>query len=105
MRSASEVRKVAAHEPFEVSTAEPSQGKLQVAFLSTTPGKTARGKVLDMATDEDRLSIRGRELYWLPSGPMSDSELDLRAMETALGAWTMRTKGTVAQIAAKHLDS
>ena len=33
---------------------------------------------------------------------MLDSELDLKALETALGPWTMRTMGTIEQIAAKH---
>jgi hypothetical protein len=33
---------------------------------------------------------------------MSDSELDLKALATILGSMTIRTKGTVDQIAAKH---
>lgn len=52
-------------------------------------------------TDEDLLAIEGRELYWLPSGGISESELDLRAIDAALGPGTMRTMGTVEQIAAK----
>jgi uncharacterized protein (DUF1697 family) len=54
------------------------------------------------ASDEDRLAIGGRELYWLPSGRMSDSELDLKLLEAVLGPWTMRTLGTIEQIVAKH---
>ena len=50
-----------------------------------------------------RLAIRGGELYWLPSGGMIDSELDLKALEALVGPWTMRTKGTIEQIAEKHL--
>ena len=55
-----------------------------------------------MAGEEDRLALRGSELYWLPSGGMRDSGLDLRALEAGLGPWTMRTKGTIEQIAARH---
>jgi hypothetical protein len=33
---------------------------------------------------------------------MSESELDLKAIGAALGLTTIRTKGTVDQIAAKH---
>ena len=45
--------------------------------------------------------VKGRELYWLPSGGISESDLDLKTLEGLLGPWTMRTKGTVDQIAAK----
>lgn len=79
-----------------------SKGKLQVAFLLDAPTKKQRKDALDLATDEDRLVIEGCELYWLPSGGMSESELDLKAIGAALGLTTIRTKGTVDQIAAKH---
>ena len=62
----------------------------------------ARKKALALAPDEDRLAIEGRELYWLPSGGISDSDLDLTAIDTALGEGTMRTMGTIEQIAAKY---
>jgi len=54
-----------------------------------------------LATPEDRLAIEGRELYWLPSGGISDSDLDLKALDAALGQGTMRTMGTIEQIAAR----
>jgi uncharacterized protein (DUF1697 family) len=55
-----------------------------------------------IAGDDDLLAIEGRELYWLPSGGMSDSELDLKALAALLGPITIRTKGTIDQIATKH---
>ena len=78
-----------------------SKGKLQVSLLAKKPTAAARKKVLALATDEDRLAIEGRELFWLPSGGTIDSELDLKAIEKALGKGTMRTMGTIEQIAAK----
>jgi uncharacterized protein (DUF1697 family) len=45
--------------------------------------------------------IEGRELYWLPSGGLLESDLDLKAIEKLLGADTRRTMGTIEQIAAK----
>jgi hypothetical protein len=80
-----------------------SAGKLQVSMLLEPPGAKVRREVLAMATDEDRLDIRGRELYWLPSGGMLDSSLDLKAIDAALGFSTMRTKGTIDLIAAKYV--
>lgn len=78
-----------------------SKGKVQVSMLATAPVADVRKRALALATDEDLLSISGRELYWLPSGGVSDSDLDLHAIGGLLGSATMRTKGTIEGIAAK----
>lgn len=104
LRSAEELAAVAAREPFEAKAVARSKGKLQVSFLQKKPGAAARKKALALASDEDLLAIEGRELYWLPSGGISESDLDLKAIDAALGAGTMRTMGTVEQIAAKLGD-
>jgi uncharacterized protein (DUF1697 family) len=101
LRNAAELEAVTAQEPFDRALLSASKGKLQVAFLPTAPKAEARKQALALAGDEDRLAIEGRELYWLPSGGISESELDLKALEAAVGPWTMRTKGTVDQIATK----
>ena len=69
------------------------------------PKGKAKAQALAPASDEDLLAIDGRELYWLPSGGISDSDLDLKTIEAAVGPWTMRTKGTVDQIAAKYFEA
>lgn len=102
LRNCAEVEAIAAHEPFPAKQVSSSKGKLQVLFLAKSPSAKVRKAALAEATDEDRLAVEGRELYWLPSGGISESELDLKAIEKALGAGTMRTMGTVEQIAAKH---
>lgn len=103
LRSAAELHAVSTQEPFDSALVKASKGKLQVAFLPSKPKAKARKQALAPAGDEDRLAIDGRELYWLPSGGISDSTLDLKTIEAAVGPWTMRTKGTVDQIAAKLL--
>jgi uncharacterized protein (DUF1697 family) len=102
MRSAREVAAIAAHELFEKEQLAASAGKLQIALLPGKPTAAARRKALAMADREDRLAIRGGELYWLPKGGIGDSELDLKALESLVGPWTMRTMGTIEQIAAKY---
>lgn len=102
LRSCNEVTALATHEPFDLKLVAGSKGKLQVTLLSKAPTAAARKKALALADDEDRLAIDGRELYWLPSGGISESELDLKAIDAVLGKGTMRTKGTIGQIAAKH---
>jgi uncharacterized protein (DUF1697 family) len=101
LRNAAELEAVSTREVFDAKLVSASRGKLQVAFLSSPPKAKAKKQALALASDEDRLVIDGRELYWLPSGGISDSDLDLKTIESAVGPWTMRTKGTVDQIAAK----
>ncbi|MGN6664113.1 MAG: DUF1697 domain-containing protein [Solirubrobacterales bacterium] len=102
LRSIEEVAAIAAQRPFDPERVERSKGKLQVSLLMEKPGAAAKEKVLGLATEEDLLAIEGRELYWLPSGGISESDLDLKAIDVALGPGTMRTIGTIEQIAAKH---
>jgi uncharacterized protein (DUF1697 family) len=102
LRDAAELRAMAAHEPFERSVLAASKGKVQVVLLERKPVSADRKKVLALSSKDDRLVVEGRELYWLPRGGMSESELDLKAIGAALGLHTIRTKGTVDQIAAKY---
>lgn len=104
LRSAKELSALAAHEPFDAAKVKASKGKLQVALLPKKPAAKARKQALGETTAEDRLAIEGRELYWLPSGGISESDLDLKTIEAAVGPWTMRTMGTVEQIAAKYFE-
>lgn len=103
LRNASELEAVSAQQPFDAQLVSASKGKLQVAFLPLAPKGKARKQALALASDDDRLAIDGRELYWLPSGGISESDLDLKTIEEAVGPWTMRTKGTVDQITTKLL--
>jgi uncharacterized protein (DUF1697 family) len=102
LRDADELLGIAAHEPFEPSLVEGSKGKLQVALLPTKLSAKVGKEASSLSSEEDRLALEGRELYWLPSGGISESALDLKQLESILGPWTMRTKGTIKQIAAKH---
>jgi uncharacterized protein (DUF1697 family) len=99
LRTAKEIRAIAAHEPFPPGA---KGGKLQVSLLSAKPAAAARKKVLALATGDDRLAFGDRELYWLPKGGLRDADLDLKAIDRLLGVSTMRTKGTVEQMAGKY---
>jgi uncharacterized protein (DUF1697 family) len=102
LRNAEELRTIASMEPFDAAVLAASKGKPQIAFLSAAPKAPARKAALALATDEDLLAIENRELYWLPSGGISESDLELKTIAATLGPITIRTKGTVDQIAAKH---
>lgn len=105
LRSVEEVAAIAVQQPFDSNALEASKGKLQVSFLLKKPSAATQKKILALSTDEDLLAIDDRELYWLPSGGISESSLDLKAIEAAVGPDTRRTMGTIEQIVAKHRTS
>jgi uncharacterized protein (DUF1697 family) len=102
LRTAAEVRRIASHEPFAPALLSASAGKLQVMLLASRPSTKARKAVLDLPDERDRLAFGERELYWLPSGGLLESQLDLKAIAALLGPNTTRTKGTLELMAAKH---
>jgi uncharacterized protein (DUF1697 family) len=103
LRTAEEMRAICAFEPFEKPLVEAAGGKLQVSIMAARPSAAVRKQVLALAGERDRLAFGERELYWLPSGGVLETELDLAAIERALGPTTRRTKGTIEQMTAKHL--
>ena len=102
LRSIEEVAAIAAQEPFDPERVAKSKGKLQVSLLMEKPTAAAKRKALALATDEDLLALEGRELYWLPSGGLLESDLDLKAIDALLGRDTRRTMGTIEQIATRY---
>jgi uncharacterized protein (DUF1697 family) len=104
LRTAAEVKEIAGRTPFPAKAVEASKGKLQVALFEKKPTAAVQKKALALASDEDRLSFGKRELYWLPSGGYADSALDRNALDELIGPTTVRTKGTVEQLAAKYFD-
>jgi uncharacterized protein (DUF1697 family) len=104
VRTAAEVADVARHQPFSADDVDASGGKLQVTFLRRAPTRAGVEEALTHASDQNRLAFAGREWYWLPAGGLSDSSLDVRAIERAIGRGTTRTANTVARLHAKWLS-
>jgi uncharacterized protein (DUF1697 family) len=101
IRSRRELLALAEEEPFPASG---EAGKLQVALLRDVPAPQDREQVMALSSESDRLAFGAKELFWLPAGPISDSALDWKAIEKALGPTTTRTKGTIEQLVAKYLQ-
>jgi uncharacterized protein (DUF1697 family) len=101
-RSADQVRAMAAFEPFSADELAASKGKPQVVLLTQAPKAAARRAARALAPDDDVFVFEAGELHWLPSVGLSDTELDLKALAKAIGPATVRTKGTIELIAAKH---
>ncbi|MDX1394418.1 MAG: DUF1697 domain-containing protein [Gemmatimonadota bacterium] len=81
--------------------------KLHVIFLKDEPEAAAAEALRELATDDDRFDVEGREGYWLRRGGLSDSKLMPADLERALGVSTstMRTHNTVARLLAKFGES
>ena len=104
LRSAEQVRHIAAHRPFADELVAASNGKLQVVMLREPPDAATRAAVGEVSDERDRLAVDGTELYWLPSGGISESDLDWSRL-AGLGPSTMRTANTVQRIVARFLDA
>ena len=76
LRSETELKKIAGHEPFDPKLVESSKGKLQVAFLDKRPSGSATEAVTSLSSEDDRLAFGARELFWLPKAGLMESELD-----------------------------
>lgn len=101
VRTAAEIRVIAKHDPFDARAVEKSQGKLQVVLLAAKPAAGVAQQVRALQTDDDLFAVRGRELYWLPSAGLMDSAVGMDGITKTIGPNTMRTKGTLDQLAAK----
>jgi uncharacterized protein (DUF1697 family) len=102
IRDSDQLRAIAAAQPFEPELLRRSAGKLQVAMLLEPPTAAARRRIEELAGDEDGVAFSGCEMYWLPRAGVLESRLDMQTIERQLGTMTMRTKGTIEQIYAKH---
>jgi uncharacterized protein (DUF1697 family) len=101
LRSAKEVAAIAARDPFDAKAMEASKGKPQVVLLSRKPTAKAKKAVKELCPEGDLMVIEDRELHWLPTVGLSETEVDTKALDKALGKGTTRTAGTIEQIAAK----
>ncbi len=105
LRAGPELLEIASAEPFDAATSARLHGKPQVMLLGSAPDGGARREALSLAGDEDALAFAERELFWLPAAGISESALDMKALERALGPMTIRTMGTVEQIASRHFGA
>lgn len=105
VRAREEVRAISSMQPFTAERVDESGGKLQVALLGQEPTTGAAAQALALSSDRDALALEGRELYWLPSGGLLESGLDMKLIARTLGPFTVRTKATIELIAARHFST
>lgn len=100
IRTGSQVARIAEAQPFDTEHLARSEGRVQVAVLRDEHSMDASLSSIDIPED-DRVIVDGREMYWLPKKGISDSTLDVGAVESAVGPMTIRTQRTFSRLAAK----
>jgi uncharacterized protein (DUF1697 family) len=102
VRTERELGAIAKHEPFPARAVKKSKGKLHVVFLQGKPAAAVGKRVRALQTDDDLLALSGRELYWLPSSGLMDSDIGMDGITKVVGPNTMRTMGTIEQLVKKY---
>ena len=98
LRPAKAVQDIAASRPFTDQELEASQRRAQVILVrNAASSDTLKGAVTDVPA-EDLVRPHGRDLFWLPRAGISESTLDLGAIERNLGPVTVRTHGTMRRL-------
>jgi uncharacterized protein (DUF1697 family) len=101
IRTASEVQRIAAYEPFGAALLAKPYHALYISFLAAEPTPAAKGTVLALRSRDDEFHLHQRELYWLRRKQFSESEISGAILERALGMpATARNVTTVRKIAA-----
>jgi len=103
LRTREQVLAIAQLAPFGDDALE-GAGKPQVALLGKPLAKAARAELTRRAGDSDLLAFARLELHWLPRGGVLDSALDMLAIEAITGPMTMRTAGTIRELAGRHMS-
>lgn len=102
VRTVKEIRCVATKQPFSPIPQQVGS-TLHIQFLKKPLPRKLATQISGAQTDEDRIHIEGREIYWLRTGRLSDSVFwessDMRSLR--LPTRTQRTASTVRKIASR----
>jgi uncharacterized protein (DUF1697 family) len=103
VRTTAELAEIAGHQPFAESEFSDNGATLHIVFLPGVPDASAHRAVMQLRSPKDDFDIRGREVYWLIRGKMTDSMLKGPELGKALGmATTVRNANTIRRLVAKY---
>lgn len=101
LRSGTHVDEIASAMPFDESELDASQRRVQVILIRDTVDPERLRRALSGAPPDEVLRALGGDVFWLPRVGISDSSLDLSALERMLGPVTVRTHATMGRLAAR----
>lgn len=102
VRTPSELAAIVAYQPFAPAELDGRGHALYVTLLRSAPRTAARAAIEALRTEVDEFHVRGRALYRLCRGKVSESPLSVSAFEKAVGVdSTTRNVTTLRKIAAR----
>lgn len=102
LRTVTELKAVVENHPFKLEEDKP-HGVVFVVFLRSKPAASMRNSVEELNTNNDKVTVKGREVYWLSRERSKDSHLFATRLSKLLGSEsTMRNMNTVRRIVAKY---
>lgn len=105
VRAAAEVAAVACHEPFGPADLRADGHSLYIAVLRDQPTADAAGRLLGFRSAFDDFHVRGREVYWLCRGTLTESAFTGALLEKTMGMpATLRNVTTIRKLAANFCD-
>lgn len=103
VRSMGELATIESRDPFERRDPEGDGRSIYVAFLGRRPTKEAIRRLEELATDDDRFAVVGREAWWLRRGGIGTSRFSGGFLEKTLGMpATLRGLPTITKLLAKY---
>lgn len=105
IRSPHALSAIAQYRPFDAADLS-SAAALNITFVAQWPNAAAQARLLALGTPNDAFHIHDREVYWLCRSKISESVINGKSIEKALGlSGTMRNITTVQKLAAKYSPS
>ena len=102
IRTGPELSRIAGFKPFPASAMGAGDG-LNVIFLSTPPGTSARATFKAFHSEAEEFQLRGREIYWLRHRTADGIPYSTLALNKALAEhFTIRSMNTVRKISEKY---
>jgi uncharacterized protein (DUF1697 family) len=90
VRSAAELRKALALEPFKVASGD----TYFVTFLKDSPTKAQKTQLEELSGSFDTLVVAGRDVHWLMHGKSTDTKIPTREWEKVIGRHTSTSRNT-----------
>jgi len=102
IRSTEELKRITGYKPFKESELNNPNNNLYIGFLESAPSKENQNKVFAMKNDINEFNFYHNELYWLCRKNFSDSGIDGKKLEKALGmSATIRNSTTIKKMVDK----
>ena len=102
IRTTDDFKKINEYKPFKESELNNPNNTLYIGFLNSDPSKENQNNVFTMQDSANEFNFRNTELYWLCRKNFSDSGIDGKKLEKALGMQTtIRNSTTIRKMVDK----